>query len=1840
MKKPERESQFETADRNLLFGILAWQAGVLTEAQLLAAMQQWTFSKDQSLGSILVRQTILTPVQLDQLNQMVGAHLQLHDGQAENALSNFSSVPNVTVSLKQQVDDSAIQASLRHFATDCELETAVSTNVANRTTTIVRGKSSDDSRYRIIRPHARGGLGEVFVASDTELNREVAIKEIQRRFADQTESRGRFILEAEVTGGLEHPGIVPVYGLGQYDDGRPYYAMRFIKGDSLQDAIKTFHRGDLTDTQRNLELRKLLGRFTDVCEAIGYAHSRGVLHRDLKPGNIMLGKYGETLVVDWGLAKVAGTDDSTRVRDEKTLNPSSGSSVHPTVFGNAMGTPAYMPPEQAAGRLDAFGPASDVYSLGATLYHLLTGVPPFSRQDVDALLKKVQRGDFRRPRQENPSLSASLEAICLKAMSLEPEDRYASPQALASDIERFLADEPVTAIVEPVSVRIRRWTRKHQTLVSTVAATVLMATAAAGLFFRVSQKQAFRDKQNADRIAAQAQESAKRERDFAAEQSQLRLDADTARDRAELALSVVRERESELRESLARNLLAQGVRASRSGDYVNGLLSLAQASKTIGAGKPLQNSAYRLIDGWNQHDLLNFYHPSITYGQELYGPTAELNLDGTRLVTRCVPGFTFIWNATDGSLVAGPMNTPYGFRLDPSGRYVLTSLGDRKFRCNLLADGKFLWEISADTTLGNLVFSADGERVAVADMNQIHFLRMQDGQPTAAAAKIKSRIMKLACDKDLQRFAVTGLDRQIRFGNASTGKWVGKPVPYEGVMYGLAFLGDRCVARDRQGVRIVSSDGMPLSSPIAGNPHFPSDKDHLLISSQNRSQWVDVEDGKIIAEYDDAYAANRAVLPCEVFSPDGSWFVLTNSDNTKIFFGAADRPTQALVALPIQGSFLGGAWDPTGQFFLTVTTEEAPASGSRRSPEAIQSTILRTWEAASGQPIGPPIFLNDGLPRAFLLDGGRRLVVGTSNGTIRTWDTKLGTPVSTPVRLGSELGAMQNASDHQTFILQCRDRTVRLLRLALESPTPIETRLEMTAAAVHPESEVLATATEGSWAVQLRSAVDGRLIGKPMQQGARINSIAFSETGRSVATAGDDHCAYAWDVKTQERIAGPLWHRGRVLCVAFGAGENRLVTGTDLGEVVLWDCQTGQRIAAASHLDSVGSIAIDPQGGRLLTGSEDETARVWDLKSLEPLSAPLRHGNPVNCVCFDSVGKGFLTATSNIRFWSENFQPFGDPVQLGSPVTGLSLSDRGDELLAVASDNRLSVWDPLSRLPLGPSRQEAYAVRSIVAMPQNQGFALICNDGRLRSWTTPMDIRPDDKRLQLWLKVLTTLDMEQTHRERLSFEQWFEARQALNAFPRPKQNRRGPTELLQLTPAVESKALNRNCDQVHIKLRAIVAAMHRSSPSQEFRKMQLPAYANFDEDGKPLLSWRVHLLPKLGLHSLYKRFKLDEAWDSENNLPLVNAIPAIYVHPSSRVKNEGKTCFVVPRGEGTCFNEPEGLPFLKILDGTSNTIAVITVDDKHAVPWTQPEDIEVMESDPRAAMSGWIPGRCQAALVDGSTRTLPCGVPDRIFPLNIFRRYFTHAGRMPVPVDAMPSLEEAMDEVLEQSSSPNDWKRLVADAKEMVSRNPSNPKYQDLLVECYIRSGTYDRAKEILKRLEMENADPHAHWWAYQLSIASLATDDFKSHQDTCRRMLKKLDGQSDPMCRILTAFAAAAVPETLSGDQYSTLANKLQSVDKQSSMAAFLRAGRHEESLSIFQSILELGNADSFCWTIAAINYAALGDREKAIAARNNAIANKRRGESASSWRSDQVYQTLQLELKRRMVDLGISLH
>lgn len=326
---------------------------------------------------------------------------------------------------------------------------------------------------------SRGGHGEIFYADDETLGRRVALKVMHAPLESDPQRRLRFMREAAIAGQLEHPGIAPVYSVGQDSAGRLCYAMRYLEGETLAEACQSLRllEAQNKSLEAAIKLRRLLISFISVCRTIAYAHSRGVIHRDIKPLNILLGYYGEAFVLDWGLAK--------QLTDEARSCPQSVQAARQmpppscivddvvTLDGMIVGTPTYMSPEQTRS-LDSAGIASDVYSLGATLFTILTGQPPVSEEHWHRLMERIRNGHIDSPRGLVPSISRALEAICLKSLALEPADRYQSALELADDLERYLADQAVMAFQENLWQRFIRSTRRHRVL--TLSITLCLVT--------------------------------------------------------------------------------------------------------------------------------------------------------------------------------------------------------------------------------------------------------------------------------------------------------------------------------------------------------------------------------------------------------------------------------------------------------------------------------------------------------------------------------------------------------------------------------------------------------------------------------------------------------------------------------------------------------------------------------------------------------------------------------------------------------------------------------------------------------------------------------------------------------------------------------------------------------------------------------------------------------------------------------------------------------------------------------------------------------------------------------------------------------------------------------------------------------------------------------------------------------------------------------------------------------------------------------------------------------------------------------------------------------------------
>ena len=308
------------------------------------------------------------------------------------------------------------------------------------------------TKYRVTREIGHGGMGSVYLAEDTDLNREIAIKVLNATTND--ELARRMVREAQIIAGLEHPGIVPVHDVGALADGRVFYAMKLVRGERFDN-----YAASVTS------IKDRLRKFQAVCDTVSFAHAHGVIHRDLKPQNIMIGAFGEVLVLDWGVAKIIARQASATDSEAETLRgPLRPAAMHQppdvedTTHGTVIGTAKYMAPEQERGEVDQLDERSDVYALGAILYFLLTSQSPGST----------------RPREVNPKVKKTAEAVCLKAMSQSREERYGSAADLAEDVARLLNDEPVSAYRESWFEKTGRWLGKNRVLLLIILAYLLM----------------------------------------------------------------------------------------------------------------------------------------------------------------------------------------------------------------------------------------------------------------------------------------------------------------------------------------------------------------------------------------------------------------------------------------------------------------------------------------------------------------------------------------------------------------------------------------------------------------------------------------------------------------------------------------------------------------------------------------------------------------------------------------------------------------------------------------------------------------------------------------------------------------------------------------------------------------------------------------------------------------------------------------------------------------------------------------------------------------------------------------------------------------------------------------------------------------------------------------------------------------------------------------------------------------------------------------------------------------------------------------------------------------------
>ena len=465
------ELDYSKEDRDIAFAVEALESAVVSERQLTTALTTWTLYGSTTLAEQLVKTNLLPQETIFEIEQRSLCRLkELWDSVIEQNQYGFSA-SSLTKAALERMDESGRVAKL------------LGVSVA------ISGIENDESReqrsrYQLIRKLGQGGLGTVWLARDIKLQRYVALKEIRNAKTANKAALDRFRREAEITGRLEHPAIVPIYQLGEdADSGQAFYVMRFLGKQTLQDTISEYHERRLEGEENPMLLRNLLSAFVIVCQAIGHAHSRKVIHRDLKPENVAIDNFGQVIVIDWGLAKVL--DDGMLGDSVADIGFSDVADGQRTLAGQVLGSPLFMAPEQAAGRLDEVDESTDIFGLGAILFSILTGQAPHEENressgssTIRQLITAITSGPTPRTQSVNENVDLALDAICAKAMAKKRYARYSSTTDLADDIQRWMAGEPVSAYDERLSQRLGRWIQHHQKLSQLIAAAVIISIVA------------------------------------------------------------------------------------------------------------------------------------------------------------------------------------------------------------------------------------------------------------------------------------------------------------------------------------------------------------------------------------------------------------------------------------------------------------------------------------------------------------------------------------------------------------------------------------------------------------------------------------------------------------------------------------------------------------------------------------------------------------------------------------------------------------------------------------------------------------------------------------------------------------------------------------------------------------------------------------------------------------------------------------------------------------------------------------------------------------------------------------------------------------------------------------------------------------------------------------------------------------------------------------------------------------------------------------------------------------------------------------------------------------------
>jgi eukaryotic-like serine/threonine-protein kinase len=998
---------------------------------------------------------------------------------------------------------------------------------------------------------------------------------------------------------------------------------------------------------------------------VHYAHQHGILHRDLKPANILLNPEGRALVTDFGLARMMDEDSSL------------------TLSGQALGSPNYMPPELAAGQHHEAQPTSDVYSLGAVLYELLSGRPPFVAQSVQETLIRIREEPPIAPRLLNSGIPRDLETIALKCLEKEPSRRYASARELAADLGRFLRREPIHARPASLLGRTWGWCRRKPALAAMAAALGLALTA--GFLGVVSQW--------------------RRAELTAAREAQQRTRAEESLRRLELR---------HVEESLQGDQAAEGLAwlayllRKDPGDRVVGqrlMAELTYRSWPLPAIEPLSHeeevhyaefspdgrriltasldNAVRLWDVDSgrrlgtplRHNLAVIEKQGRnTFLKGLKPILARFSPDGERVATASVDNSARLWDAHTGEPISPPLphrDWVASVAFSPDGAILSTACKDGSVFLWNGRTGEPMGEFCRHDAWANFAeFSPDGTRIFTgADDGSAQVWDLPSRKPVGWSLAHGDEVKAGVFSPDGTRVATASADGTARIWNATTGEPKSNPLHHEGTVVTLCFSPDGCwlaTASFDQTVRLWDGfNGAPRGRPLRHGDtvrtvQFSPEGRRLLTASEDKQVRVwDVRTGVLLMEN----IRHQGAAWSARWSSTGSHVVTASSDRTAKVMDV--RPGASLVR-DIRGVYAAHdfCWAPNDDLGV------------------VSSYHCLAFDLSTGQILG---YLGHeaGVNGAeFAKDGQRLLLAGGDSALLcdaRSWK------VVAIMQHRDKIGSARFDHEELEIITASADGTAAVWdsgsyrqRLVLSHPGPV------LLAEFSPEGTRLMTASGGT--IRIWDRREGQLLTEWTAHSELLTAAHFSPDGNRVLTASRDGTACIWEIGQGTPVTPRMRHRGPIYQAWFSPDATRVLTASEDDTAQLWDAQTGHPLGSAlQHRGGVLAARFSLDGALVATASDDMTVRLWDGWTGQPQCSPLPHPVNVNNVAFSHDGTRFAVAVGarSVRLW--NVVPFEAPApewlaSLAEDVAGLKLSEQ-QELVPIGSDGVLRLRHDWQSIP-------------------------------------------------------------------------------------------------------------------------------------------------------------------------------------------------------------------------------------------------------------------------------------------------------------------------------------------------------------------------------------------------------------------------------------------------------------------------------------------------------------------------------------------------------------------------------